>query len=46
VTLRVTLCACVRACVQYEDFNYHPLFKHYGDEFSAVPFKPLPKEQL
>ena len=29
-----------------EDFNYHPLFKHHGDTFSAVPFRPLRKEQL
>ena len=30
----------------YEDFQYHPIFKHAGDEFTAVPFRPLKKEEL
>jgi len=24
-----------------KEFNYHPLFKHWDDEFTGVPFKPL-----
>jgi hypothetical protein len=24
----------------YEHFNYHPIYKHWDDTFTAVPFKP------
>mmetsp|Transcript_21990 Transcript_21990/g.30540 ORF Transcript_21990/g.30540 Transcript_21990/m.30540 type:complete len:152 (-) Transcript_21990:92-547(-) len=23
-----------------KEFNYHPIFKHYNDDFTSVPFKP------
>jgi hypothetical protein len=26
-----------------DHFSYHPLFKHWDDDFSAVPFKPNAK---
>jgi len=22
------------------EFNYHPMFKHWDDEFTGVPFRP------
>jgi hypothetical protein len=23
-----------------KEFNYHPIFKHWDDEFTGVPFRP------
>ena len=24
-----------------QEFGYHPIFKHPGDTFTAIPFKPV-----
>ena len=33
--------------IQYlmDHFNYHPLFKHWDDDFTAVPFRPKSKDK-